>query len=283
MRRPRRIRRRVGWPSASARLAERQTDLEEARHRAYPCRPPAGRTDNRRRPRSASRRRTASRSAELERVETPKGTYLAFRKRQRGRAAVDALPDVLTGLLRGLSFPKHMNWDAWLEDGKGAFTFGRPIRWILFLYGGRVVPYDIRRTRARRGPARAGRPERRRDVRTSLPDDERARRTSRQGQDVRRLSRAPDGALRDPLSRGAPRAHRPRAGHARPPPRRARAPRGRGPRRTARGGAGSSSSTRRSSPGTFTPDFLDLPEEVLTTTMIHHQHYLPGDRRERES
>ena len=27
--------------------------------------------------------------------------------------------------------------------------------------------------------------------------------------------------------------------------------------------------------GTFTPDFLDLPEEVLTTTMIHHQHYFP--------
>ncbi len=27
--------------------------------------------------------------------------------------------------------------------------------------------------------------------------------------------------------------------------------------------------------GTFAPDFLGLPEEVLTTTMIHHQHYFP--------
>jgi glycyl-tRNA synthetase beta chain len=27
--------------------------------------------------------------------------------------------------------------------------------------------------------------------------------------------------------------------------------------------------------GTFAPEFLDLPEEVLTTTMIHHQHYFP--------
>jgi glycyl-tRNA synthetase beta chain len=27
--------------------------------------------------------------------------------------------------------------------------------------------------------------------------------------------------------------------------------------------------------GTFAPDFLDLPEEVLTVTMIHHQHYFP--------
>src|SRR5207249_6513557 len=27
--------------------------------------------------------------------------------------------------------------------------------------------------------------------------------------------------------------------------------------------------------GTFGPEFLDLPEEVLTTTLIHHQHYFP--------
>ena len=39
--------------------------------------------------------------AALERVETPKGEYLAFRKRQRGKAAVDVLPDVLGGTLRG--------------------------------------------------------------------------------------------------------------------------------------------------------------------------------------
>src|SRR5260221_12827244 len=27
--------------------------------------------------------------------------------------------------------------------------------------------------------------------------------------------------------------------------------------------------------GTFAPEFLELPEEVLTTTLIHHQHYFP--------
>lgn len=32
-----------------------------------------------------------------------------------------------------------MRWDAALDDGRGEMTFGRPIRWILFLYGGRVV------------------------------------------------------------------------------------------------------------------------------------------------
>src|SRR4029079_3504396 len=28
-------------------------------------------------------------------------------------------------------------------------------------------------------------------------------------------------------------------------------------------------------PGIFSAEFLSLPEEVLTTTMIHHQHYFP--------
>ncbi len=45
-----------------------------------------------------------------------------------------------------------MRWDAWLDDGKGELTFGRPIRWLLFLYGGRVVPFDIRRTDAAQAP-----------------------------------------------------------------------------------------------------------------------------------
>src|SRR5439155_2360012 len=27
--------------------------------------------------------------------------------------------------------------------------------------------------------------------------------------------------------------------------------------------------------GTFAQEFLDLPEEVVTTTLIHHQHYFP--------
>ncbi|HWK10219.1 MAG TPA: glycine--tRNA ligase subunit beta, partial [Vicinamibacterales bacterium] len=69
----------------------------------------------------------------LERVETPKGTYLAVRKHQRGRSAADALPEFLTGVLRDLAFPKQMHWDAVLDDGRGELVFGRPIRWLLFL------------------------------------------------------------------------------------------------------------------------------------------------------
>src|SRR3954471_6253563 len=84
--------------------------------------------------------------AQLEKVDTPRGVYLGYHRHQRGKAAVDVLPGVLGSTLRSFNFPKAMQWDAYLEDGKGDLLFGRPIRWILFLYGGRVVPFTIRRT-----------------------------------------------------------------------------------------------------------------------------------------
>jgi glycyl-tRNA synthetase beta chain len=39
-----------------------------------------------------------------------------------------------------------------LEDGRGEFVFGRPIRWLVFLYGGRVVPFTIARQPLAAGP-----------------------------------------------------------------------------------------------------------------------------------
>src|SRR5262245_10075580 len=88
----------------------------------------------------------------LERQDSPKGVYLAYRVRQRGKATVDVLPDVMTGLLRSMTFPKQMRWDAYLEDDKGDLVFARPIRWLVLLYGGRVVPFVIRRTELAQGP-----------------------------------------------------------------------------------------------------------------------------------
>src|SRR5262249_43816382 len=60
-----------------------------------------------------------------------------------GRDAREVLPGVITALLRGLAFPKRMSWDAWLEDGKGVFAFGRPIRWMVALLDATVVPLMI--------------------------------------------------------------------------------------------------------------------------------------------
>jgi glycyl-tRNA synthetase beta chain len=211
---------------------------------------------------------------DLERVQTPKGEYLAYRKRQRARSAVDALPDVLTGILRGLTFPKQMHWDAGLEDGKGELTFGRPIRWLLFLYGGRVVPYVIRRSAVAESPrvqevrsgaathghrflTTSGRPGRAIKVRTF--DEYRARlaenfvvldRTERRERIIRDLDLQ--------AGRLGVRVHR-----------------------TAIAGSGLLDEVPdlveypTVVAGHFAPEFLELPQEVLTTTMIHHQHWFP--------
>jgi glycyl-tRNA synthetase beta chain len=135
---PRRLTARIG------KIAERQEDLEETLSGP----PVAAAVDAQGKPTPAAlgfAKKQGVAFEELSRVSTAKGEYLAYHKRQRGKSAVDALPDLLSGLLRDLSFPKQMHWDAKLDDGRGELLFGRPIRWLLFLYGGRVVPFTIGR------------------------------------------------------------------------------------------------------------------------------------------
>ena len=211
----------------------------------------------------------------LERVEMPKGVYLVYRKRLRGKAAVDVLPSVLGATLRALAFPKQMRWDAMLDDGRGELLFGRPIRWLLFVYGGRVVPFTIGRSAAaqtglvqevstgavtygHRFLTTSGRPGRGIKVRTF--DEYRARllenfvmldRSERHNKIARELD-VKAQRLKGRVSR------------------------------VVHGG----SSLLQEVPdlveypsviaGTFASEFTDaLPEEVLTTTLIHHQHYFP--------
>jgi glycyl-tRNA synthetase beta chain len=98
---PRRLTARIG------KLAERQTDFEEL----LTGPPVSASFDAAGQPTPAATGFAKKNNVEvsaLERVSTPKGTYLAFRKQLRGKAAVDVLPDVLTGLLRELTFPKAM-------------------------------------------------------------------------------------------------------------------------------------------------------------------------------
>lgn len=212
--------------------------------------------------------------AQLERVDTPKGAYLGYRKYQRGKAAVDVLPDVLGSTLRSFSFPKAMSWDAFLEDGKGPLLFGRPIRWILYLYGGRVVPFTIRRselaesalvqeivsaafTYGHRFLTTSGRAGRAVKVRTF--DDYRAR-LAEHFVILDRQER------QDRIARGLESKARSLGGRV--------------------GSAAAHHSTLLDEvpdlieypaviAGTFSQEFLSLPEEVLTTTMIHHQHNFP--------
>lgn len=74
--------------------------------------------------------------SELEVRATPKGDYVFAVKREPGRQTAALLPDLLSELIGGLSFPKSMKWNA-----SGA-RFARPVRWLMALYGGRIVPVE---------------------------------------------------------------------------------------------------------------------------------------------
>jgi glycyl-tRNA synthetase beta chain len=211
----------------------------------------------------------------LTRKDTPKGKYLAYQRRIRGRATVDVLPEILGRILRDLEFPRQMHWDAQLEDEKGELLFGRPIRWLLFLYGGRVVPFTIARLATASSPrvqdvssgavtyghrflATTGRAGRAIKVRTF--EDYRKRLT----ENFVLLSRIDrrDRILRDLEAQARKLGGRAML-HQHP----------------------QAEALLEEVPdlvefpavvaGAFSAEFLTLPDEVLTTTLIHHQHFFP--------
>lgn len=73
----------------------------------------------------------------------PDELYLLAVKKTTGRSAGEVLPAAIASTLRALTFPKRMSWDAWIDDGKGAFPFGRPIRWLIAMLDGTVIPFVI--------------------------------------------------------------------------------------------------------------------------------------------
>ena len=264
---PRRLALRV------ARVPERQTDLEEVVN--GPAVSVAFTADGQ--PTAAARGFAAKQGVDvslLERASTPRGVYVACRRRQRGRPASEVLADVLSETLRGLSFPKAMRWDASLSDGRGEFVFGRPIRWLLYLYGGRVVPFTIGRSDAARGglvqdvvsgaftyghrflatSGRAGRA-----IRIHSFEEYRARllqhfvmldRSSRHDKIARELD-AKALRLKSRVSR-------------------------RIDSESLLGDVPDLVEYPSVIAGTFAPEFTErLPEEVLTATLIRHQHYFP--------
>ncbi len=155
-----------------------------------------------------------------------------------------------------------MSWDAWLDDGRGAFPFGRPIRWLVFLLDGAVVPFAIHAAEA---GAKGGR---RRGERPARPAATASCRKARAGRPVEvrsfaELERALRRAVRDP----GPEERAPRIdGQLRAAARRHVST----TTACARSGA-TSSSTRRSWSGEVPAEFRSLPPEVLETVLVHHQ------------
>jgi glycyl-tRNA synthetase beta chain len=80
--------------------------------------------------------------ASLERLETPKGTWLVHRGTEPGARAISLLPGVVQGALDALPIAKRMRW------GEGDAEFVRPVHWVLMLFGRDVVPCEILGVRA---------------------------------------------------------------------------------------------------------------------------------------
>lgn len=81
---------------------------------------------------------------QLERVETDKGGWLVFRRREPGAPARRLLPGIVADALAKLPVPKRMRWGA-LEA-----EFIRPVHWVVLLHGAAVVPCELLSMRAGR-------------------------------------------------------------------------------------------------------------------------------------
>ena len=255
-----------------AELAERQSDLEET-VTGPPVRAAFDANGEPTRAAIGFARKQGVGVADLARVQTPKGEYLACHRRQAGADTQSALGGVLAAALRDLSFPKAMRWDATLDDGRGEFLFGRPVRWLVFLYASRVVPFEIGRTPGAEAngvaPVRAG----------SVTYGHRF--FSRDGTPGEAIEVMSFADYRQRLADACVLIDREdRSGRVT-----------RELEESAAGAGGRLASLDRQSAlhaevpdlvehpavvtGTFPEEFLALPDEVLSTTMVHHQHYFP--------
>jgi glycyl-tRNA synthetase beta chain len=92
-------------------------------------------------------------------VDTPKGQYVAATQVIAGRPASEILSEVLPQAIEEISWPRSMYW-----TGAQGPRFIRPIRWIVALLDGRVIPFSFagvesgNRTRGHRFLGRAGIP-----------------------------------------------------------------------------------------------------------------------------
>ena len=71
-------------------------------------------------------------------VVTPKGEYLAAKQEVPGEPAAQILSGILPQVIQEISWPRSMYW-----TGLGNQRFIRPIRWIVALLYGKVVPFTF--------------------------------------------------------------------------------------------------------------------------------------------
>ena len=70
-------------------------------------------------------------------VSTEKGDYVAARRVVGGVTTADVLAELCPAVISSLSFPKRMRW------GRGTFAYPRPLRWIVALLDEAVVSFEV--------------------------------------------------------------------------------------------------------------------------------------------
>jgi glycyl-tRNA synthetase beta chain len=82
--------------------------------------------------------------AQLATLPDAKGERYVFHQLIKGQAAADALREKLPEIVASIHFPKSMYW-----TGKGGVRFIRPLRWIVALLGDRVIDFEVAGIRSR--------------------------------------------------------------------------------------------------------------------------------------
>ena len=74
---------------------------------------------------------------ELERAATDKGEWLVFNTVEKGRGAAELMPEIIERALGSLPIPRRMRW------GASEVEFVRPVHWVVLLHGKEVVDATI--------------------------------------------------------------------------------------------------------------------------------------------
>jgi glycyl-tRNA synthetase beta chain len=82
-------------------------------------------------------KRTGLEPGQLARVQTEKGEYLAATKKIDGRPTREVLAEIVPRVLAGISWAKTMRW------GSGEGPWVRPVHGVVALLDGEVVPFDF--------------------------------------------------------------------------------------------------------------------------------------------
>ena len=80
--------------------------------------------------------------AQLERISTPKGEYIAAKVTRKGRGAAEILSEALPKEISTIYWPKNMYWR------KANERFVRPVRWLVAMLDGETIPLEFDGIRA---------------------------------------------------------------------------------------------------------------------------------------